>query len=147
MPQTVYFHWISAMAVVLLGYFSTMVTVLAALMFLLNSFLTSPLMQRPRPRPYLAPAVEQTAAQDKQPGSQGPPVIYKAADGAMAATAGDPRFAAEKNKQLKLARVPQRKDVIHQPDEQPGSIALSYNQEPPQQPAAPSIFNVIAPHR
>jgi hypothetical protein len=135
------------MVVVLLGYFSTMVTVLAALMFLLNSFLTSSLMQRPRPQAYPAPAIEQTVAQGKQPGSWGPPVIHKAADEAPAATAGDSRFAAEKNKRLKLARVLPRKDVTHQADEQPNSIALSYNQEPLQPPAAPSIFNMIAPHR
>jgi cell division protein FtsN len=143
MPQTVHSLGVFTMAVALLGYFSTMVATLAALMFLLNGFLTSPLMQKPKPQPYPAPAIEQTAAPDKQPAPWGPPVIHKAADGVMAANAEDARLASEKDKRLKLARAQKRKDAALQQDQQerPDSMALSYNQEQPQQPMALSIFN------
>jgi hypothetical protein len=147
-PQTVSFARGFAMAVALLGYFGTMVAALAALMLLLNTVLTSSVMPKPKPQPYPVPAITETAEPDKQPGPWGPPVIHKATDGSEAANAADAGLAAEKNKRLKLARAPKRRELAREQQEAPPhSVALGYDQGPQQQPASVSMFNLFGPPR
>ncbi|HUD86021.1 MAG TPA: hypothetical protein VMR17_06180 [Xanthobacteraceae bacterium] len=148
------------MALALLGYFGTMVTALAVLMTLLSGVLTSYPVAK-KPQPYPVPVMAQIAQPDssdagKTPGRWGPAIVHKAPDDASAASSGAAdaqlaaakQAAADKAKQLKLARDQKRKDeMARAPDPQEFSTALGYGQEPPQQPSYGSPFNPFGPRR
>jgi hypothetical protein len=140
----------SVMAVVLLSYFSTMVAALVALMLLLNTVLSSSVMQRVKPQPYPVAAMTQTAApeqqaavseqqaaaSEKQPGPWGPAIIHKAIDDSATVNADDLRLAAakqaaaEKSKRLKVARNQKlNEDLAGRRQDQEYSTALGYAQD------------------
>lgn len=133
-----------AMAAVLLGYFSTMVAALAVCMVLLNGFLTSSLMQRPKPQPYPVPVIAQAVVPEQ------PPSLRSEADNVRAPNAADKKSdrldlaRAQRRKQENLAR---KRELARQQPQQPDAMALSYNQEQSQQPAAPPVYNLFAPRR
>jgi hypothetical protein len=142
------------MAMVLLSYFSTMVGALVALMLLLNTVLSSSVMQRAKPQPYPVPAMiqtaapeEQAAASEKQPGQWGPAIIHKAIAGSDAEDvrlAAAKPAAAEKSKRLKVARIQKlNEDIAGRRQDQEYSTALGYAQEQ-RQPAPSDLF---APRR
>jgi hypothetical protein len=141
------------MAMVLLSYFSTMVGALIALMLLLNTVLSSSVMQRAKPQPYPVPAMIQTAAPEEQAatsekpsGQWGPAIIHKAIASSESANAEDVRPAAakqataEKSKRLKVARSQKlNEDLAGRRQDQEYSTALGYAQEQ-RQPAPLDLF-------
>jgi hypothetical protein len=140
------------MAAILLSYFGTMVTALAALMFVLNTALSSSMLQHhTRPQPYPMPVIAQAAApemaqaQVASPDTSSRPV---AADphGAPAATK---QALAQKSRTIKIAREQRRQQRLaaaQRPD-QTNTMALGYAEERPQRLAAAKIFNAFDPSR
>jgi hypothetical protein len=134
------------MAVPLLAYFGTMVSAFVGLMLLLNSFLTSSLMERPRPQPYPRVVIEEaatTAAPSSVPNNQIPAVEENAGEANVAA---NKQASAEKSKSLKVSRVQVRRGATRKEDmarredsagrrqDHEYSTALGYAQEAQQQP-------------
>jgi hypothetical protein len=134
------------MAVPLFAYFGTMVSALIGLLLLLNSFLTSSVMERPRPQPYPRVVIEETAATavpSSAPNNQIPAVEENAGEAHLTA---DKQAWAEKSKSLKVARVQARRQVARKEDlarredtagrrqDHEYSTALGYAQEAQQQP-------------
>lgn len=122
-----------------------MVSAFFGLMLLLNSFLTSSMMERPRPQPYPRVVVEETvAARSSTADKQIPAAEVNSGEAHVAV---DKQASAEKSKPLKTARVQTRREVARKDDlarrenssgrrqDQEYSTALGYAQEAQQQPA------------
>jgi hypothetical protein len=143
------------MAIPLLAYFGTMVSAFVGLTLLLNSFLTSSMMERPRPQPYPRVVIEEAAAvaaPSSAPNNQSSAVEENTGEAHLAA---DKQAAAEKSKSLKVARVQVRREAARKENlarkedsagrrqDQEYSTALGYAQEAQQQ----SGFNLFGPSR
>jgi hypothetical protein len=146
------------MAMALAGYLGTMMSALVALMMLWNGVIGPPTLGRVRPQPHPVIAIAQGSPEQvfptaKQPGPWGPPVVHgvddnsNAAEDAHLAAAKD--AAAEKAKQqLKQARYQKRKEQLaRQRQDQQFSMALGYDQQPPQDISPASIFSEFGPRR
>jgi hypothetical protein len=153
------------MAAALLGYFGTMVAALAGLMLLLNSFLTSPYMDRPRPYPRPAVEIEQTVA--AAPASGAPITQTHATNVEVPDSASSRQAAAEKSRHLKVARSQIRRGVAPRDDlarnnlarndlarkedsagrrqDQEYSTALGYAHDAQQQAATAPLFDSFQP--
>ena len=156
------------MAAILLGYFTTMVATLVALMVLLNNVLSSGVIERVHHQPYPYPAIAQIsvadnkrAATDKQTGQSEPVIADKAADKASV----PPRTAAVAPVRLATAKqsLPDRnqrqKSALNQThkenaagrqQDQEYSLALGYAQEPYQEPhqqAGGPLFDLFGQRR
>jgi hypothetical protein len=149
------------MAVALLGYFGTMVAALAGLMLLLNSFLTSPYMDRARPYPRPAVEIEQTVA--AAPATGAPITQTRATSVEAPDSASSRQAAAEKSKHLKVARSQIRRDVAPRGNfarnalarkedaagrrqDQEYSTALGYAHDTQQQAATAALFDFQPRH-
>ena len=143
------------MAVPLLAYFGTMVSAFFGLMLLLNSFLTSSMMERPRPQPYPRVVSEESAAiaaPSSASNTQSPTVEINAGEVHLAA---DKQASVEKSKSLKVARVQTRHEATRKDDlarredlagrrqDHEYSTALGYAPEAQQQ----SAFNLFGSSR
>jgi hypothetical protein len=146
------------MAITLLGYFSTMVATLVAIMLFLNNVLSSGLVERPHHRLYPYPAVaqavvpdnKQVAATDRQTSSSGPVIAAKANETspavAPARIAANKQLEPDRSQRQRLAVNPRRKeDVAGRQQDQEYSLALGYAQEPQQQSGP--LFNLFGPRR
>ena len=148
------------MAAALLGYFGTMVAALAGLMLLLNSFLTSPYMDRPRPYPRPAVEIEQTVA--AAPATGAPITQTRATNVEVPDSASSRQAVAEKSKHLKLAHAQTRREVVQRDDlvrndlarkedsagrhqDQEYSMTLGYAHEAQQQAASAPLFDFLQP--
>jgi len=141
------------MAVPLLAYFGTMVSALIGLMLLLNGFLTSSMMERPRPQPY--PRVVEEAATTAAPSNVLNNQMPAAEENAEAHVAADEQASAEKSRSRKAARVQTRREIARKNDlarredsagrrqDHEYSTALGYAQEAQQQPP----FNLFGSSR
>jgi hypothetical protein len=144
------------MAGILLSYFGTMVTALAALMFVLNAALSSSMLHHARQQPYPMPVIAEAAAPDYEDGvaAKRPEMAQAQASrsdssfGSVAANPQGPRAAtkqalAQKSRNIKVARDQRRQQRLataQRPD-QNYTMALGYAEERPQQLAAEKIFN------
>ena len=145
------------MAGILLSYFGTMVTALAALMFVLNTALSSSMLQHhTRPQPYPMPVIAEAAAPEYEgAGAEKRPEVTQGQaanpDTSSRSVAADPRGApaptkqalAQKSRTIKIAREQRRQQRLaaaQRPD-QNYTMALGYAEERPQQLAAAKIFN------
>jgi hypothetical protein len=149
-------HWI-AMAVTLLGYFSTMVATLVAFMMILNNVLSSGMVERAHHRPYPYPVVaeaaapdnRQAAATDQQTGASGPVIADKAnTSSQMAAVA--PVTAKQtvpaRNQRSKLAlNQSHKEDLAGRQQDHEYSLASGYAQETQRQPGP--LFDLFGPRR
>ena len=154
------------MAAALLGYFGTMVAALAGLMLLLNSFLTSRYMDRPRPYPRPAVEIEQTVAAavpaNSAPDVQAQAGPTKATNAEVPDSASRRQAVAEKSKHLKLAHAQTRREVVQRDDlvrndlarkedsagrhqDQEYSMTLGYAHEAQQQAASAPLFDFLQP--
>jgi hypothetical protein len=148
------------MAVILLGYFGTMVATLVAFMMILNSVLTSGIMERAHHRPYPYPVIAQAAALDNKQAAAtdkqtGPRLVI--ADKAntpsqqMAAIAPTRLATAkqsvpDRNQRSKLALDQSRKeDGAGRQQDHEYSLALGYTQEAQRQPGP--LFDLFGPRR
>jgi hypothetical protein len=152
------------MAAILLGYFTTMVATLVALMMLLNNVLSSGMMERVHHQSYPYPAVAQTlaldnkqaAATDKQTGQQTGP--SESAIGhkettlqmlgvapARLATAKPPLPDRNQRQKSALNQV-HKEDAAGRRQDKEYSLALGYAQEPQRQSGGP-LFDLVGPRR
>ena len=144
------------MAVILLSYFGTMVTALAALMFVLNTALSSSMLQHhTRPQPYPMPAIAQAAAPEMaRAQAAGPDTSSKSVSMSVAAdpdgaSAKTKQALAQKSRAIKVAREQRRQQRLaaaQRPD-QNTTMALGYAEERPQRLAAAKIFNAFDSRR
>jgi hypothetical protein len=142
------------MAVILLSYFGTMVTALAALMFVLNTALSSSMLQHhTRPQPYPMPAIAQAAApemaQAAGPDTSSKSVSMSVAADADGASAKTKQALSQKSRAIKVAREQRRQQRLaaaQRPD-QNTTMALGYAEERPQRLAAAKIFNAFDSRR
>ena len=124
------------MAIALLAYFSTMVTVLAALMVLFNIVFTGLPQSSPKRQPHPRPAIAEVVQPENNHGKWGPPVVHGAAETASSQGRQDVRsFAtaqsdAEKARRLKIAQTRKRKLLARRQEQQSYTAALGYDQEP-----------------
>jgi hypothetical protein len=122
------------MAIALLGYFGSMVAVLAGIMMLFNVVFAD--LPQPSAKPQLHP--RPAVAQVEQPESKlvrwGPPVVHGAADTAGSQGRQDVHSFAtaqsEKARRLKVAQAKKRKMLARRQEEQSYTAALGYDQEP-----------------
>ncbi len=116
------------MALLLIGYFCTMVSALAFLMMVLSGVVSSPEMRQPHP----VVAIAQTAAPDKKTAQATPTVPVPV----VASSARQKADALERKKErAKLARsYEKRKSLALQREPRGYSTALGYGREFPDQP-------------
>ena len=149
------------MAVILLGYFSTMVATLVAFMMILNSVLSSGIMERAHHKPYPYPVVAQAAAPDnrqatatdKQTSASGPVIGDKAdmPSQQMAAIAPTRPATAKQSVPDRSQRSKLALDQSHKEDragrqqDHEYSLALGYTQEAQRQPGP--LFDLFGPRR
>jgi hypothetical protein len=128
------------MVLALLGYFGTMVAVLAGLMMLLNTILAALPQASPNPQPHPRPVIAQSDEPATKPGRWGPPVIHDGTDVGKAPSLQEAQSAAradeEKSRRLKIARAQKRRMLAlrQQQQEQSYTAALGYDQEPSYSP-------------
>jgi hypothetical protein len=154
------------MAAILLGYFTTMVATLFALMMLLNTVLSSGMTERVHHRPYPYPAVaqasaldnKQAAATDKQTGqqtgsSESESVIgHKGTTLQMASVAparlaaAKPRLPDRNQRQKSALNQTHKENAAGRRQDQEYSLALGYAQEPQRQAGGP-LFDLFGPRR
>jgi hypothetical protein len=135
------------MAVPLLAYFGTMVSAFVGLMLLLNSFLTSSMMERARSQPYPRVVIEETVAAAAAPNAPNKQTLAAEVNADGAHLASDKQASAEKSKLVNVARAQVRREVARKEDlarredtagrrqDQEYSTALGYAQEARQLPA------------
>jgi len=160
----------------LIGYIGTMLVAFAALVAAWFVVIGPPPQRQLHQPPHAIGAIAQTAApapaasaapSGTQPGTWGPPVVHRADDGAAVANTDEARAAAEqaaaeKAKQLKLARYRKRKEQLarrrqEQHDQQdaqygwtysqPYSTALGYDRESARDRPPPPAFFLFGPPR
>lgn len=125
------------MAFALIGYVTSMVTALVFLMMLLNSFLGSTEIYRPRPQHYPMPAIAQVREPEKTAGYAGD---VDAATSKVAEDAIERLAAGTTGKMLneaKLARDKKLRMLARQRDQQQTVAALGYGPEPSDGPFGP----------
>ena len=152
------------MAATLLGYFTTMVATLVALMVLLNNVLSSGVTERVHHQPYPYPAVAQVsvpdnkrAATDKQTDPSEPVIAAKASVPSRTAAVASVRLATAKqslpdrNRRQKSAlNQSHKEDAARRQQDQEYSLALGYAQEPyqePQRQAGGPLFDLFGQRR
>jgi hypothetical protein len=135
------------MAVILLSYFGTMVTALAALMFVLNTALSSSMVHHARPQPYPMPVIAEVASSEYEM-AQAQAARPDSSSTTVAANPRGPRTVtkqalAQKSRNIKVARDQRRQQRLAaaQHPDQNYAMALGYAEERPQQLAAAKIFN------
>jgi hypothetical protein len=149
------------MAVPLLAYFGTMVSAFVSLMLLLNSFLTSSMMERVRSQPYPRLAIEESVAAAAPPSASNKQIPAADVKPEESHSAAGEQASAEKSKLVNVARaqvgreVARKKDLVRTEDltrredsagrrqDHEYSTAQGYAQEAPQQPA----FNLFGSNR
>jgi len=140
------------MALVLFGYFTTMVAVLAGLVMLLNAFFGTYRIPDAVPQPHARPAIAQTEEPENtgtklaQRGPlvvQRPPAVAASQETATAPAPAAALATSEKTKQLKMAREQKRKVFARQRDEQDFMAALGFAEEPSNGP----LYNPFGPRR
>jgi hypothetical protein len=152
------------MAVILLSYFSTMVTVLAVLMVLLNGVLGASAFHPARAQAHLRVAYTQTivpgngaaAAPKLQQVAQISPVTHQASANSNSANGRQRRPAPQRatqqafeqrTKPVRVARDQRRKERIAvRRQDQEYATAMGYAPEPREQLAAARIFGTIGSH-
>jgi len=123
------------MVFALLGYFGTMVTVLAGLMMLCNVVFTD-LPQPLKQRPHLRPAVVEVEQQQQPIDKAGASAVQGTTDVAKSPTPQDAHSLAaaqsdaEKNRRLKTAQAKRRRMLARRQEEPSYTAALGYEQEP-----------------
>jgi hypothetical protein len=152
-------HW-TAMAIPLLGYFSTMVATLIALMMLLNNVLSSGLMERTHHRPYPYPVIaqaaapdgKQAAAADQQTGLPEPVVADKASKPSQTVAVTPARLAAaqqpasDRSQRQRLApSQSHNEDVAGRQQDREYSLAFGNVRDAQRQPGA--LFDPFGPRR
>ena len=150
------------MAAILLGYFTTMVATLVALMMLLNNVLSSGMMERVHHQLYPAVAQalaldnKQAAATDKQTGQQTGPsesaIGHKETTLQMMGVA-PARFATAKpdlpdrnQRQKSALNQTHKEDAAVRRQDKEYSLALGYAQEPQRQAGGP-LFDLFGSRR
>jgi hypothetical protein len=150
------------MAVILLSYFSTMVTVLAVLMVLLNGVLGASTFHPARAQTHLrvaytqtiAPGSDAAAAPKAQQVAQISPVTHQASANSNSASGRERRPAIQqratqqafeqRTKPVRVARDERRKERIAvRRQEQEYATAMSYAPESREQLAAARIFGTV----
>jgi hypothetical protein len=150
------------MAAILLGYFTTMVATLVALMMLLNTVLSSGITERVHHQPYPAVAQalaldnKQAAATDKQTGQQTGPsesvIGHKETTLQMAGVAparlatAKPRLPDRNQRQKSALNQTHKENAAGRRQDQEYSLALGYAQEPQRQAVGP-LFDLFGPRR
>jgi hypothetical protein len=151
------------MAVILLSYFSTMVTVLAVLMVLLNGVLGASAFHPARAQAHLRVAYTQTivpgngaaAAPKLQQVAQISPVTHQASANSNSANGRQRRAPQratqeafeQRTKPVRVARDQRRKERIAvRRQDQEYATAMGYAPEPREQLAAARIFGTIGSH-
>jgi hypothetical protein len=152
------------MAAILLGYFTTMVATLVALMMLLNTVLSSGITERVHHQPYPYPAVaqalaldnKQAAATDKQTGQQTGPsesitghketTLQMAGVAPARLAAAKPRLPDRNQRQKSALNQTHKENAAGRRQDQEYSLALGYAQEPQRQAGGP-LFDLFGPRR
>jgi hypothetical protein len=125
------------MAVALLGYFSTMVTAFVGLMLLLNTVLSSSLLQHTRPRPYPTPLFAEAIIPNRQAAISQPVIRAETAS---------VETGEKKRTRVKLARDQRRnEDLAGRQQDRQYSLALGYAQNGQKQPGA--LFDMFGTRR
>jgi hypothetical protein len=146
------------MAVILLSYFSTMVTVFAALMFFLTNVFGSIPVHQVRPEPHRISAAARALALERyadvkpaeiprtQVAASSPAVPQKAsADTGSAHVTRTAAKQTQKAKVVRLARNEQRMERLaeRQQGQEYSTLAMGYAPDPREQLAAARIFNTV----
>jgi hypothetical protein len=150
------------MAAILLGYFTTMVATLVAIMMLLNNVLSSGMMERVHHHPYPAVAQalaldnKQAAATDKQTGQQTGPsesvIGHKETTLQMLGVAparlatAKPPLPDRNQRQKSALNQTHKEDAAERRQDKEYSLALGYAQEPQRQAGGP-LFDLFGPRR
>ena len=146
------------MAVVLLSYFGTMVTALAALMFLLTNVFSATTLHTARPQPYRLSATARTMAAEQVAAAK--PLEVAQLPVSASAPIGDHQTSStlisdhhtrttakqvQKAKLVRLARDEKRKERLVERYQDRGytTVALGYAPASPERAAAERIFGTI----
>jgi hypothetical protein len=130
------------MAVALLGYFSTMVTAFVGLMLLLNTVLSSSLLQHTRPRPYPTPLFAEAVVPDQQPAINQRVIRDETAN----VETPKPVVGEKKSTRVKIARDQRRnEDLAGRQQDRQYSLALGYAPNGQKQPGA--LFDMFGTRR